>query len=511
MNMKKLVSFVLAMVLVVAMSAAAMAADDPTISVAADDSHTYDVYQIFVGDLFGGILSNVKWGTNGTGTQGHPVAQNVLDELAAVATQTKTDAEKLAVIDDYVDLTGEAFGTVTKARPLSVPAGYYLIKDKGVENAEGKFEIPQGDSYSLYVVEVVDTVVINPKRSETQSHKKVDDKNDSDNSEDAIDWKDSADYDVGDEVPFKLTGIVTDNYEDYETYKFVFHDEESEGLTFNKGSVKVFVDGVEIKEGFTVETEDLTDDCTFEVRFADLKQITPKVHARSEITVEYTSTLNEKAVIGSQGNPNTMYLEYSNNPNVGGEGETGTTEKDTVIVFTFKVIVNKVAANPEYNENDADSQEYLPLEGAGFTLYKYVVDTEGEGKWVPVGEEVKGEGKTTFAWERLDAGNYKLVETTTPNAYNTIADIEFTITAEHELISDSPKLTSLSGNAITGEAIFTPKLDDGSLTTNVENRAGTTLPETGGMGTTVMYIAGGLLVAAAVVLLIAKRRMNAAE
>lgn len=505
MNMKKLVSFVLAMVLVVAMSAAALAADDPTISVAADDSHTYDVYQIFVGDLFGGILSNVKWGTNGTGTPGQPVAQNVLDELAAVATQTKTDVEKLAVIDKCVNLTGEAFGTVTREQALSVPAGYYLIKDKGVKNAEGNFEIPQGDSYSLYVVEVVDTVVINPKRSKTQSHKKVDDKNDSDNSEDATVWQDSADYDVGDEVPFKLTGIVTDNYADYKTYKFVFHDKESEGLTFNKDSVRVYVDGVEIKEGFTVETEGLTDDCTFEVRFADLKKIA-SVHAKSEITVEYTSTLNEKAVIGSQGNPNTMYLEYSNNPNVGGDGETGTTEKDTVIVFTFKVIVNKVKANPEYNEKDEGSQKYLPLEGAGFTLYKYVADTEGEDKWVAVGEAVKGEGMTTFAWERLDAGNYKLVETTTPAGYNTIADIEFTITAEHEVISDSPKLTKLEGGNL-----FTGDVELGTLTTDVENKAGTTLPETGGMGTTVMYIAGGLLVAAAVVLLIAKRRMNAAE
>lgn len=88
---------------------------------------------------------------------------------------------------------------------------------------------------------------------------------------------------------------------------------------------------------------------------------------KAVITVEYTAELNNEAVIGSAGNPNDAYLEYSNNPNDEG---TGVTPNDTVIVFTYKIVVNKITENPDYKPEEEGSEEFIPLKGAGFTLYK---------------------------------------------------------------------------------------------------------------------------------------------
>ena len=91
---------------------------------------------------------------------------------------------------------------------------------------------------------------------------------------------------------------------------------------------------------------------------------------------------------------------------------------------------------------------------------------------------------------------------------NTIAPIEFTVTAEHDVLSDNPALTSLSGNATTGELTFTSNTTEGSLSDDVVNQAGSTLPETGGVGTPIFYIAGGVLAVAAAILLVTKKRMS---
>ena len=221
--------------------------------------------------------------------------------------------------------------------------------------------------------------------------------------------------------------------------------------------------------------------------------------------MEYSSTLNDQAVLGSTGNPNTMHVTYSNNPNDEQGGENGKTPDDTVIVFTYKVVANKVTKNPDYDPEVEGSEQYIPLKGAGFTLYK----KNASGKYVAVGSEVKGDEMTTFEWKGLDDGDYKISETTTPAGYNTIADIEFTITAEHDVLSDNPALTSLSGNATTGELTFTSDTTEGYLSADVINNAGSTLPETGGIGTTIFYVLGSVLLVGAAILLITKKRMSA--
>ena len=486
--MKQLAAMVLSVIMVLALAAPAFAAGDTYTITAPNNGHTYEVYQIFTGDLHDGVLSNVKWGKNGTGTEGQAVSAEIITELTGT---TGSDTAKLEVISKYVNLENDEFGTVKGGSTLDVPGGYYLIKD-----VDGALE-GEEDAYTLYVVEVVGDVTISPKSDVPTSEKKVQDFNDTEGvTATSSNWQDSADWDIGDKVPFQLKGTVAENYDNYKVYQFIFHDKESAGLTFDPYSVKVYVDGTEIETGFEVKTSGLDDDCTFEVVFEDLKKI-DSVHAGSVITVEYESELNSKAVIGSEGNPNTMHLEFSNNPNDEQGGETGETPDDTVIVFTYKTVINKVDG------------ENKPLTGAEITLEKKVKDDEAEGgyKWVAI-TSVKNDEGTTFTFSGLDDGDYRLTETKTPDGYNTIDPIEFTVTAEHDILSDNPALTSLTGEATTGEIEFTSNTTTGSLTADVVNQSGATLPETGGMGTTLFYIVGGILVLGAGILLITRRRMS---
>lgn len=485
---KKLASLLLALVMVFALATTAFAEKNATILAPKESTRTYDVYQIFTGDLHEGVLSNIKWGKNGTGTVGKAVDQTTLDALAAV--NSKSDTEKLTVIQNYVNFDSTAIGTVSDINPLTVPTGYYLIKDTGPVN--------DGEAYSLYVVQVVGPTTISPKVGTTTSDKKVKDTNDS-AANSTTDWQDSADYDIGDAVPFKLSATIAQDYANYtHGYKLTFHDKEDTGLSFNKNSVKVYVDGTLITTDYEVVTEGLTDGCTFEVRFANLKDIA-SVKAGSIISVEYTSTLNNQAVIGSTGNKNTSHVTYTNNPNDKQAGENGKTPDDVVIVFTYQTIVNKVTKNPNYDSTVEGSEAYIPLKGAGFTLYK----KNASGTYDAVRPELKGEDMTTFTWSGLDDGDYKLVETTTPSGYNTIPDIEFTITATHDVTSDKPTLISLSG----GDK-FTGVISTGVVSADIENQSGAQLPSTGGIGTTIFYVLGSVLVIGAAVLLVTKKRMS---
>lgn len=498
-KMNKLLALVLAMVMVLGLAATAFAEGTTqtfTISAPAGSTHTYDIYQIFTGDLNEQVLSNVKWGQNGKNvTAGDAVAQEVLDALTAV--NSKSNTEKLAVIQNYVDLTSEAFATLdTNNTSETVPAGYYLIKDRDKS-------VTGNDSYTLYIVKIVGNVTIEPKAEVPSFEKKLKDTNDT--TGETSGWQDSADWDIGDKVPFQLKGTVASNYDYYKTYYFAFHDKEEAGLTFDSTSVKVFVDGNPITSGYEVLTN-TEDKCTFEVIFKDLKKI-DAVHAGSVITVEYVSELNSSANLGSQGNVNQAKLEFSNNPNEEQNGEnkpeTGETPWDYVIVFTYKTVVNKVTKNPAYGTVE-DAPEFISLEGAGFTLYKKNTSNE----YVAVGTEVKGDGMVQFTWTGLDDGDYKLVETTTPAGYNTIAPIEFTITADHKVVWNTEERTEIlidldGGNKFTGE------VTTGAVSGDVENNKGTTLPETGGIGTTIFYVLGGMLVVCAVVLMVSKKRMSA--
>lgn len=485
--LKKAMSVLVSLLMIFTFALPAFADSATTYTITAPaTTHQYEIYQIFTGDLNGNILSNVKWGANGTGTKDQVVDSTIIKALIDV--NTKSDREKLNVVEQYAKLDSTPVATISNGATYSAVAGYYLIKDK-----DGS--VTGADTYTTYIVQVVGNVTITPKGNVPSFVKKVKDTNDTTGA--TSDWQDSADYDIGDVVPFKLEGTVASNYADYKTYYFAFHDQAETGLTFDKDSVKVYVDGNPITTGYNVVISPADGD-TFEVVFANLKDIAA-VQAGSKITVEYTATLNDKAVLGSQGNVNKAKLEFSNNPNEehsgSGKPKTGETPDDSVIVFTYQVVVNKVKAN-----GDA-------LPGAEFTLEKVLNDNSK--KTVAVVKNTEG---TTFTFKGLDDGDYILTETVTPATYNTIEPIEFTVTAEHTVIWNGEArtdiLTSLTGSTADGKVTFTADLDKGSLTTNVVNQSGATLPGTGGIGTTIFYVIGGLLMAAAAVLLITKKRMN---
>jgi len=477
--MKKIISVLLTLVMLFAITSVCVCAAETTMTtLSVADARTYEAYQIFVGDVEGKTLSNVKWGANGTGVADTPVDEATLALLAGLTNTDISDESKLAVIESLVNLNTAPVGTVSKDAPLSVATGYYLMKDVS-DNLE------EGQELSAFVVKVVGDVVITPKVGEVTSKKKIKDVNDSLDDPTVVKaWQDSADYDIGDEIPYLLEGVVTEKYAAYDEYYFCFHDTLTKGLDFKADSVHVFVDGVEITEGFKLIKADGDKYIKFE--FENLKNI-PEVKAGSVITAEYLAVLNTDAIIGSLGNPNVMYLEYSNDPNGDGHGET---PEDKVTVFTYKLVVNKV---------DGESGE--ALKGAGFTLYK----KDAVAGFVAVGPEVGGEELSTFTWTGLDDGIYKLSETTTPAGYNTMADIEFTVTADHEIESADPQLTSLSGNLATGE------LTSGTITKDIENNKGTILPETGAEGTIAFITIGAILAAIAVVFLITRKKMSVYE
>lgn len=501
--MKKLMAALLAVAMVCAMAIPAFADGSSSTSTAAvtmytitapKNGHTYEIYQIFTGDydpLQPSMLANIKWGENGTGTVGAAVEQNVLNALSAVASSA-SDKAKLDVIENYVKLDTTPVAIVTNGSSVEVVGGYYLIKDK-----DGS--LSGSEPYTTYLVSVVGHVIINPKSNDVpEFKKKLKDTNDS--TGDVSDWQDSADYDIGDDIPFRLQGTVPEDYDSYKTYYYAFHDVEEKGLTFDPSSVEVHLgdeNGAIIpntdykvltkKDGTTSDTE-----CTFEIVFDDLKKVSG-VTADSTITVTYKSQLNDSAVLGAQGNVNKAKLEYSNNPRGNG---TGTTPWDNVIVFTYKVVVNKVDQNRQ------------PLEGAEFTLTKKLKD--GTENVIPM--KIDTSNKALFTLSGLDDGVYTLTETVTPAHYNTISPITFTVNADHTITWEAdPRntvLTSLSGNTASGEITFTHNETDGSLTTDVVNNIGTTLPGTGGIGTTIFYVVGGGLMVAAAILLITKKRME---
>lgn len=521
-HIKKLASLLLALVMALSLAVTAFAAETYSITINnSAEGHTYEAYQIFTGDLHitegnEKVLSNIVWGS-GVSEAGKTALQDKYDTAEAKSAAgvaealTTANAEQFAKdVASYLTSTKvtSTYDESSKSYTISgLDAGYYLVKDKdGSVNGVG-------DAYTEYIVKVVGNVTADPKSSVPTVEKKVKDINDStDNA--MTGWQDSADYDIGDSVPFQLKATLADNVSSYTTYKVVFHDTLSKGLTYN-GDAKVYIDGTETN-GFTVtSTVNANGTTTLTVSCDDVKAL--GAGNSSVITVDYTAKLNENAVLGSAGNPNEVYLEYSNNPNKSEEGnnETGNTPKDTVIVFTYKTIINKV------------DSENKPLTGAAFKLEKLIKGKDGAADtWTTVKEFTVDETTTSFTFSGLDDGRYKLTETKTPAGYNTIDPIYFVIEATHDETADAPTLKTLNayltdanGNKQTemkgGESVNidlgTVDLTAGSITTTVVNQSGSKLPSTGGIGTTIFYVLGGVLVLAAVVLLVTKKRMSGAE
>lgn len=479
---KKIIACLLAVATMLCMVIPASATVDLT-------KHTFKAYQVFTGTVNDkDELEDIAWaeGYNSDGLLAYLGLSGAEATAAAAAkkmAETETadqDALAKAVYDNKGTVTPvEGTGTIT-----FTTTGYYVIED----TTDVRDTVDAKNLTLLKVAKADETVTPKTKTDVPSFEKKVKDTNDS--TGDTTGWQDSADYDIGDTIPYKLTAKLG-NISKFDHYYLEFNDTMTH-LTLVKNSVVVKIGG-EDGTALTADQYTMTWDATnkvLNVAITDVKAL--GATSNSEVVVLYSATLDSDAVIGSTGNPNTADLTFSNNPNNTGDGtakpsDTGKTPEDKNIVFTYKVSVDKVNEKKE------------PLKGAGFTLCKQ----NKEGVYEKIGDEIKGDDMTTFAWTGVDDGKYKLEETTTPTGFKTMDPIEFTVSADHDTESDNPKLTKLDGgNLGTGE------VDTGAITAVIVNKSGATLPSTGGIGTTIFYVVGGVLMAGAFVLLITKKRMN---
>lgn len=452
------------------------------------------------------------------------------DFVAAIgkfdSTKTKRFAENLykSLKEDGVaaDANSAAVAAGAFSTTLSGPQGYYLIVQTTAANDAGK-------TMSAVIVNTAGQagVTVSPKKDTVTVSKKVQENMDGVNNPASEDnWGTAADYNIGDYVKFQLTGSLPTDYADYTSYEYTFHDTADQGLTFVNDTthpVKVYAvndnNKVELKQdtltGYQVLTSDINGE-TFNVKFADLKKAqaektgdTVNITSSTQIVVEYYAQLNENAVLGSNGNQNKVYLQFSNNKY--GEG-TGKTEEHKVTVFTFKLEVTK------YGKTDSDKEA---LSGAGFTLYKATKVNPADSDYAKVGDEVQHTNGNVFDFTGLDSGYYKIVETTTPKGYNTIDPITFTVTATYNSADEPGTLTDLTvtdvkvGGVASAEQTFTVNRGTGEagtaqIKTDVVDIPGSKLPSTGGMGTVLLYVAGiAVFVLAGATLVMALRRRNA--
>lgn len=625
-NFKRIASLLLAMTMILCMAMPIFADDEDA---SATTKYTYEIYQIFTGtyDKDSQVLSDLKWGQNGTGTIGELVDKDVRDALEAVNVEGATNAQKLEVITKYFNAETKAIKTVnTNDNPYTVndlADGYYLVKDK--DNTQDG----EGESYTTYIVMVVNgTLTINRKADSIVPNKTItsDDYNDNNGADDSVAADGiTSNGAVGSKVDFTLTAKIPANANDYSYYYCVFNDTLSDGLTFDPNSVKVTVKDTDGSEttlvagtDYSLYTEADAEGHTFQIAMRHAKD-----YAGKTITVTYSATINENAVIGVEGNPNKFDVTYSNNPNFKYDDENGngkpdetlpdsdekvptgeTPEKETRTYVTgvklIKVDENgnvltgaefeitgasvkyvlvseetfEVAEDGEYWKlnNDTYTKEapitantmiaqedrtqggyvatedgregtievggtkYAPatkeeLENTDITIYKLLKANSDlydstETKYAKTvtytvkGDEEKEEIKAfvgadgVLYFTGLGEGVYTIKETTTPDGYNTIPDITLTIdwTAPEKYEPGTEGGTdctwSATANTVDGNLTLN---DEGVFELTIVNVKGSNLPSTGGIGTTIFYIVGGVLLAGAVVLLITKRRMSIDE
>ena len=297
----------------------------------------------------------------------------------------------------------------------------------------------------------------------------------------------SVEYGIGDSIPYKLTATMPESITAYNKYVLAFHDRLSAGLDYDRDSLKVFAGDTEIPaEHYTVTYSG--DGKSMTVSIADVKAAPWNAVPSTQIIVKYSAVLNESA---QAGNTNEAFLEYSNDPKGDGTGTTGPGVPDIVTVYTFELRFDKVDKNGK------------PLDGAGFTLYK----KNDAGEFVPAGDEIKG--MTRFSFKGLAAGEYKLVETTTPDGYNTMEDLYFNIVAE-ETESGGETVKRISIEAPDGSPLsgWTAIGADKAFESDIANYTGSTLPETGGAGTYLLYAAGVAVVITAGTVIAARKKAD---
>lgn len=386
------------------------------------------------------------------------------DDVKAFSKLAKEHAETLSSVQTK---TADSTGSVTFT---GLELGYYLITSN-VDTSNDALCMLSTTKPSVTVQEKngAPSVEKEVKENSTQNWGKVNDAN------------------IGDIVEFKTTINVTDG----DPKGYILYDTMSTGLALNKESIKVARkngDELTLSTDYTVAIPGTgTDKCTFEIHF-----INGQLKTNDVIEVTYSARVTKDAVIAGEGNPNDTILEYNN--------KTSTKSTTTTYVWQFDILKYTVSADSAHSE--------IPLEGAKFIVYRgsdenieYAKFGTGNkfDSWVSNSDEATvlttpDTGK--IALTGLDSGIYSLKEIEAPTGYNKLtAPITFTI-------------TNASDAAKKGIVSYTSDGAPATGTIKVLNKTGTTLPSTGGIGTTIFYVVGGGLMVAAAILLITKKRME---
>lgn len=484
--MKRVTSILLALALLLALAGTAVAAEDKG-SITIDNAivgKKYTIYRIFDLNSHNTDYSAINYTVSEKWTaffaEGAPGRAYVDIDKTYGYVVWKTGASPAnfaaAAIEYAVDKgiahDGQAGATSSIVKFDDLALGYYLVKSD------------LGALCSLDTT--MPNVTIKEKNGKPTVDKEVE--------ENGVYGK-TNDANIGDTVNFKTTITVTDG----SPVAYILHDKMSAGLTFVPNSVTVKVNGEDFAAAnYDLVTSGLTDGCTFELRFHDVGNASV-LKPNDVVTVEYSATLNDQAVIAGTGNPNDTWLDYDN---------THSTEKSTTrtYVWEMKVIKFTKKNNEEVNLKDAQfvlyrlngtTKEYVVADSSnkvtGWTKNTY------DSNLTPKATVFTTPENGTFTISGLDAGTYYLEEIKAPAGYNMLKEpIEIVITASIDQTTSAGTATVTYNKTSTGDV-------------KVENQTGTELPSTGGIGTTIFYIVGSLLAVGAVILLVTKKRMGKTE
>lgn len=303
-------------------------------------------------------------------------------------------------------------------------------------------------------------------------------------------WGQGNDGNVGDTVNFQTTIYVTDG----DPTNYVLHDEMSNGLDFKEDTIVVKKNDERFTD-YTVVTP--TDNCTFEIKFNE-----NSLHTNDKVVVTYSATINSNAVVGTAGNENETWLKYGNNgETTHGHTKTYTWKFDILKYFTDSNNEKQYLANVEfvlYRKNADDKAEYAKFDSNN----KLTGWTENESE----AGKLTTNASSNVTVKGLDKGTYFLKETATPVGFNGLtSDVEVQIDSSCNTLSGATYTVKYK-MANANDEDFTDTDDEKVVP--IENNRGTTLPGTGGIGTTIFYVVGGGLMVAAAILLITKKRME---
>ena len=473
-HVKKLASVLLALVMALALTATAFA-EGETGSITINDAvvgQTYTIYQILDLESYNASANayaykaTTAWNTfiNSDAIKGTYVE---VDAQGYVTWKDGADAAAFAKAaqkyakDNSITNQGSVTATSTTVSFTGLDLGYYLV------------DTTLGTLCSLdttnpdVVMEEKNEVPTNVKTVEEDSTGNYGEKNDAD---------------IGQTVNFKSTITAQAGAENY-----VFHDTMSAGLTYT-GVTGITLNGTTVDaSNYTVVKEGLTDGCTFEVRFTQAFCDTLK--ANDQIVISYTATLNENAVIAGEGNPNTSKVSYGDSSN------TKYTPDSQTKTYTWKIDVFKYTKDGETEKALADAKFTLSKNADGSNPIALVSEGNNVYRVAKTGEtgtvtEITTDATGKFTIKGLDADTYYLTETAAPAGYNKLA---------------GPVTIVIGENGVVNGTTEAPQ---GVDEVKVLNQTGTELPSTGGIGTTIFYVLGGVLVVGAAVLLVTKKRME---